>query len=460
MSARRLRSYLPVVWAPLLVSTTARVVKIAADIALVAVGVFLVARLGLGLALPVPLVGTLLGIGVVSALARYLEQFLGHWVAFRLLARLRVDFYEAIVPLAPAALAGERTGDLVARVTDDVDRIETFYAHTIAPAVAAGLVPAATIVTLGVVVDGGVGAVLLPFLLGAAALPFLASRLGARAAAAARAAAGETAGFLADTVAGLAEIVAFADEGRRLARLDAINADAEAARRRTAVAAAWRSGIGELLTWGGTAAVLVVGARQEVGIPELAATVAAAFLAFRPLEAFTRVIPSLEAALAAAGRVFAVVDRPAVVTETPSGMVPVGSSIRFEDVTFGYEDLNVSPILEGVTAGIPERATVGIVGASGSGKSTLVNLLLRYWDPGRGRVLLGGVDLRDIRFDLLRSRVGSGLAADTPFRRHPPREPPPRPAGRHRRRARTGRRDGLPRRVGRWPPRRSRHPHR
>lgn len=402
MSARRLASYLPVVRLPLAVSVAARLVKIAADVALPSVAVYLVARLALGEDLGVSLPGVLVGIGLVSAVARYVEQLLGHWVAFRLLARLRVDFYEAIVPLAPAALAGERTGDLVARVTDDVDRIETFYAHTIAPAVAAVLVPAATVAALAVTVSGGVGAALAPFLLVGLAAPLLGSRAGREAADAARDAAGSAGAFLLDTVAGLDDVVAFGDGDRRLARLDGLSGAAAAARARSARVAGVRAAVSELALWGGTVTVLVVGTGEGVPLPELAAAVAAAFLAFRPLDALTRVIPSLEGALAAARRVFAVTDRAQAVSEPASPVVPAGSSVRFDDVTFSYGD---SPTLSSVSFDVPEGGTLGVVGASGAGKSTLVSLLLRFWDPDAGRVLIGGVDVRDIPLDDLRSRV-------------------------------------------------------
>lgn len=409
MSARRLASYLPVVRVPLAVSVAARIVKVAADIALPSVAVYLVARLALGEAPGISLAGALVGIGLVSAVARYVEQLLGHWVAFRLLARLRVDFYEAIVPLAPAALAGERTGDLVARVTDDVDRIETFYAHTIAPAVAAAVVPAATVAVLAAAVSGVVGAALAPFLLVGLAAPLLGSRVGREAADAARDAAGSAGAFLLDTLAGLDDVVAFDDGARRLTRLDALSSEASVARARSARVAGVRGAVSELALWGGTVTVLAVGTAEGVPVPELAASVAAAFLAFRPLDALTRVIPSLEGALAAARRVFAITDRVQAVSEPTAPALPKGSSVRFEEVTFSYGDI---PTLSAVSFEVPEGGALGVVGASGAGKSTLVGLLLRFRDPDAGRVLIGGADVREIPLDVLRSRVAV-VGADT-----------------------------------------------
>ena len=75
-------------------------------------------------------------------LSHYIEQFTGHYVAFRLLAMLRNEFYERLEPLAPAGMGTLRTGDAISRVINDCERVEPFYAHTIAPAICAIIVPA------------------------------------------------------------------------------------------------------------------------------------------------------------------------------------------------------------------------------------------------------------------------------------------------------------------------------
>jgi ABC-type transport system involved in cytochrome bd biosynthesis fused ATPase/permease subunit len=75
----------------------------------------------------------LTGLALVKGAFRYLEQYTGHAVAFRLLAELRSQVFRWLQRLEPARLEDERTGDLVARVSGDIDRVEPFYAHTIAP---------------------------------------------------------------------------------------------------------------------------------------------------------------------------------------------------------------------------------------------------------------------------------------------------------------------------------------
>ena len=111
-------------------------------------------------------------IAPLAGILHWVESWLAHDIAYRLLAEMRIELFRKLDALAPAYLLRRRSGDLVALATQDVETIEYFFAHTVAPALVAMLVPAAVLVTLAVVA-WPIALVLLPFLLYAALAPVL-----------------------------------------------------------------------------------------------------------------------------------------------------------------------------------------------------------------------------------------------------------------------------------------------
>jgi ATP-binding cassette subfamily C protein CydCD len=134
---------------------------------------------------------------------------------------------------------------------------------------------------------------------------------------------------------------------------------------------------------------------------------------FLPISEIAQVSRQLADTIASTRRLFAVHhEEPAVVDGTARPPAPVGgSTIRFDDVDFAYPGAR-QPALDSVTLDVPAGATVAIVGPSGAGKTTLANLLLRFWDPSEGHILIDGVDLKDFELDHLRGRV-SLVSQDT-----------------------------------------------
>jgi ATP-binding cassette subfamily B protein len=130
----------------------------------------------------------------------------------------------------------------------------------------------------------------------------------------------------------------------------------------------------------------------------------------RPL---TRLILLGQSAVASAARVFEVMDREEVIlpSRDPKPLPPRGGHIKLVDVWFGHP--GKPPILRGVNLEVPAGGSLGIIGATGSGKSSLVQLLPRFYDVGRGCILLDGVDVRDLDAAELRAEVG--LVFQEPF---------------------------------------------
>ncbi len=155
----------------------------------------------------------------------------------------------------------------------------------------------------------------------------------------------------------------------------------------------------------GTAAVLVIGVRHvQAGVLSLGSLLLVmGYLAqlYKPLETISRQATRLQSSIASAERACALLDSPADVPQRPSARPLRRSSgrIAFEHVSFAY---GAELVLDDISFDIAAGTAVGIVGRTGAGKTTMMNLLARFYDPARGRMLLDGADLRDYRVDDLR----------------------------------------------------------
>ena len=150
----------------------------------------------------------LIAVALLSGILHWLESWIAHDMAFRLLSEMRINVFRKLDQLAPAYLVRRRTGDLMGIATHDVELVEYFFAHTVAPVFVSIIIPVAVVVIL-TVTSFWMTLALLPFLLAVGFSPFLmrekVDQLGSKA----REASGELSAHAIDTVQGLAEIVAY-----------------------------------------------------------------------------------------------------------------------------------------------------------------------------------------------------------------------------------------------------------
>ena len=363
-----------------------------------------------------PLLVALAAVAPLAGLLHWMESWLAHDVAYRLLTDMRLEVFHKLDALAPAYLTRRRTGDLVGVATHDVELIEYFFAHTVTPALVAVLVPLAVLAVLGSV-GWPLAVVLVPFLLYTALVPVLGrariDRLGSRA----REASGELNAHVVDTVQGLAEIVAYARVGTWG---EALRVKAQRffdLRLPFLADLARQTALQEVATGFGGLAVISVGAwlaregRLDPGTLPLLTLLALS--AFVPLWEVAQVGRQLADTLGAARRLRAVEAEPVPVRDG-RGVTAVngtGVAIELADVRFTYPG-RTRPALDGVSLRIEAGGTVAVVGPSGAGKTTIASLLLRFWDPQSGVVRLLGHDLRDYGLDDLRGRIAL-VAQDT-----------------------------------------------
>ncbi|MCX7824775.1 MAG: ATP-binding cassette domain-containing protein, partial [Verrucomicrobiae bacterium] len=129
------------------------------------------------------------------------------------------------------------------------------------------------------------------------------------------------------------------------------------------------------------------------------------YMLYQPVKKLSKVHLTLEQSIAAAERIFKVMDLKPSVTDAPQARVlpPLREKIVFENVSFRYHD---QPVLENINVTVPVGSVLAVVGHTGSGKTTLLNLLPRFYDPTRGRVLIDGQDIREVTLQSLRSQIG------------------------------------------------------
>ncbi|MDH5553234.1 MAG: thiol reductant ABC exporter subunit CydC, partial [Nitrosomonas sp.] len=358
----------------------------------------------------------LLWLGVlaaISGLLHWLESWVAHDMAFRMLADLRAKLYEKLESLAPAFLVRRRSGDMVAMATHDVEMVEYFFAHTVAPAFVAILVPSLVLVVLGWH-SWLLAFVLIPFLLIVGLSPFLLRRriddLGSRA----RESLAELNAYVVDSIQGLHEIIAFRQVSNRRDTFVAQIKNYLAIRQPFLRDLSWQTAVLEIVTGLGGLVIVMTGAylvsTGEVSETLLPMLTLLALSAFLPVSEIAQVSRQLANTLGATRRLHAVQTAPVTVGDGSGVNLTIVDdqsstlAVEMNAVSFTYEAAHTTT-LNAISFSVPVGNTVAFVGPSGSGKTTIAHLLLRFWDPNSGSVQLYGHDLRDFSLNELREKI-------------------------------------------------------
>jgi ATP-binding cassette subfamily C protein CydCD len=323
---------------------------------------------------------------------------------------MRIALFEKLDQLAPAYLLRRRTGDLVAMATHDVELVEFFFAHTVAPALVAILVPALVFGTL-LYFGWPMAMALLPFVLMVALSPFYMRRridaLGSRA----REALADLNAHVVDTIQGLNEIIAFEHVAQRKAEMEARTERNLSLRVPFFRDLTMQMALLEVATGLGGLAVVFTGA-QLVAAGELSAgtlplLTLLAMAAFLPVSEIAHIGRQLADTLGATRRLYAVHHEKVAVTDGPGAPLPAsggGASLEFCNLSFSYFS-NGQLALENASFFAPAGSTVALVGSSGAGKTTAAHMLMRFFDPQKGEVKMNGVSLRQYKLDALRDQI-------------------------------------------------------
>jgi len=358
--------------------------------------------------------------GLSRGVFRYLERLVSHDVTFRLLARWRVWFYQALEPLAPARLMQYHSGDLLSRVIGDIGILEGFYVRAIAPPLVAILVA----IVMGVFFSAfgsEFSWVLIAFLvLAGLGLPVLISFLSHRLGPQMIQARAHLSKEIIDGIQGLPDLLTCGHAEAHALRVDKAGKRLSGLQSRMAGISAVQSAVGGLLSNLCMLTILIY-AIQSVSQGQLAG-VLLGVLALGALMSFEAVQPlpvtaqNLEANRAAARRLYELVDATPIVNDPIEPLLlPEDNQLSVKELSFQYptqvrEGLsraNTDFGLENISFSLPQGKHIAIVGPSGAGKTTLINLLQRFWEYQYGSVQLSGNELHQYRQEAIRRRIAA-----------------------------------------------------
>jgi subfamily B ATP-binding cassette protein MsbA len=348
-----------------------------------------------------------LGKGIGSYFSTYLMTDIGQ----RVVRDIRDRLFRHILDQSAAFFSRRTTGQLMSRITNDVTQVQQAVSETIGDLLREGL--------------SAIGYVGLMFyfewrlalvsMVGAPVVVYPLVRLGQRVRRSTRRSQEHLehlSHLTAEAFTGHRIVKAFGAERHEAARFDAASDRLYRTNLKITSTVSVLPPIMEFLGGVAVIALLWYGRKQIAASTttpgDFLAFIVAAFMLYTPVKRLSRVNANLQQAIAAATRIFEVLDTHSEVRERSGALAlqTLARGIEFKDVSFAYDDGAGRAVLKNVSFGARAGQVIALVGLSGAGKTTLVNLLPRFYDVTGGAILIDGVDIRDVTLKSLRQQIG------------------------------------------------------
>ena len=349
----------------------------------------------------------LIVLAVARGALRYLEQMSGHYIAFKLLALLRDKVFSSLRRLAFVKLQDKQAGQLVSLVTNDIELLEVFYAHTIAPIMIAFFISAILLLVFGHLSGWFVVVALAAYLTVGVILPIITTKLAREDGRRYRELVGEMNDFFLDSVRGMKEIQLFGYAKQRLDEIQQRSQKIDTAFERikdqeakvrvyTEVAV---SAFNIIMLFTG----LILFSLDKIDFSAFLIGVILLMSSYGPVIALSNLSSNLLQTLASGERVLSLLAEEPELKDVENAVdLKEVSRIDVENINFAYGE---EQILSDVSLSVKKGEILGIHGRSGSGKSTLLKLLMRFYDPKSGSIKINGETLPNINTRSLRDNM-------------------------------------------------------
>ena len=360
-----------------------------------------------GIALSTILILTVV-LGIMRGPLRYAEQACNHYIAFKLLARIRHMVFASLRKLAPAKLEGEKKGNLISIITSDIELLEVFYAHTISPVMIAFIVSLIMIIFIGLrnVYLGMIAASF--YVIVGVIIPVINSRLGQAVGLKYRKDFGELNTNVLDNLYGLEEILQYQQSQDRLRVMNDKTEQLEKLNKKLKKSENIQKVITDIVILSAGLVMLATAYHFEkighITVADMVISVIAMMSSFGPVAALSALSNNLHHTLASGNRVLNLLEEKPVTEELIKGETFSESDINCEDITFAYPE-SQRIILDKFSHSFKKNKIHGILGKSGCGKSTLLKLLMRFFTVDSGSISYGNLNVNCIRTSSLRDHI-------------------------------------------------------
>lgn len=349
----------------------------------------------------------LIVLAVARGILRYLEQMSGHYIAFKLLALLRDKVFSALRRLAFVKLQDKQSGQLLSLVTNDIELLEVFYAHTIAPIAIAFLTSGILLAVFAHISWWFVLVAFLAYVTIGIILPIVTTQMAREDGRKYRDLVGEMNDFFLDSIRGMKEIQLFGNEEKRLQEIHQRSEKIDQAFLKIKKQEGNVRSFTEIAVSFFNIVILLVGltlfAYDYIDFAGLLIAVILLMSSYGPVIALSNLSNNLLQTLASGERVLALLAEQPELKDVENGVnITDVQQINVENVSFAYAD---EQILSDVHLQLNKGEILGIHGRSGSGKSTFLKLMMRFYDPQQGRICINDTDLKNINTVNLRDNI-------------------------------------------------------